>query len=197
MKYVMWHKTGTFSNMRDKRAKNHFDLTQSCTKCTEQQTLFGFVMIPSCHQLAYACWDDSLRTDRVRVHLCEHWLLNMKSPWWVMLIWCVFLTRRSRARNYDAELLRCRPEATLVEFGDYHPLKPIMVCRKPAHTTAALGVKTAQCVHSLSVCIMFWFSPKRHSPLCSGDGHKNPPWGSQRQHLLIFLLLVVCSNRSS
>lgn len=68
-----------------------------------------------------------------------------------MLIWCVFLTRRSRARNYDAELLKCRPEATLVEFGDYHPLKPIMVCSKPAHITAALGVKTAQCVHSLSV----------------------------------------------
>lgn len=36
-------------------------------------------------------------------------------------------TRRSRARSYDAELCRCRPEATLVEFGDYHPLKPIMV----------------------------------------------------------------------
>ncbi|XP_075890852.1 VPS35 endosomal protein-sorting factor-like isoform X1 [Nelusetta ayraudi] len=34
---------------------------------------------------------------------------------------------RSRGRNYDAELRRCRPEATLVEFGEYHPLKPIMV----------------------------------------------------------------------
>ncbi|KAE8284508.1 hypothetical protein D5F01_LYC17841 [Larimichthys crocea] len=34
---------------------------------------------------------------------------------------------RSRGRNYDAELQRCRPEAALVEFGDYHPLKPIMV----------------------------------------------------------------------
>ncbi|XP_070708223.1 VPS35 endosomal protein-sorting factor-like [Pempheris klunzingeri] len=34
---------------------------------------------------------------------------------------------RSRGRNYDAELQRCRPEAAPVEFGDYHPLKPIMV----------------------------------------------------------------------
>ncbi|XP_013882960.1 VPS35 endosomal protein-sorting factor-like isoform X2 [Austrofundulus limnaeus] len=34
---------------------------------------------------------------------------------------------RSRGRDYDAELQRCRPEATPVEFGDYHPLKPIMV----------------------------------------------------------------------
>uniref|UniRef100_A0A3Q3KWI5 VPS35 endosomal protein-sorting factor-like n=1 Tax=Labrus bergylta TaxID=56723 RepID=A0A3Q3KWI5_9LABR len=30
-------------------------------------------------------------------------------------------------RNYEAELQRCRPEGALVEFGDYHPLKPIMV----------------------------------------------------------------------
>uniref|UniRef100_A0A671TX19 VPS35 endosomal protein-sorting factor-like n=1 Tax=Sparus aurata TaxID=8175 RepID=A0A671TX19_SPAAU len=34
---------------------------------------------------------------------------------------------RSRGRNYDTELQRCRPEAAPVEFGDYHPLKPIMV----------------------------------------------------------------------
>lgn len=34
---------------------------------------------------------------------------------------------RSRGRDYDAELRRCRPEATLVEFGEYHPLKAIMV----------------------------------------------------------------------
>ncbi|XP_051795896.1 VPS35 endosomal protein-sorting factor-like isoform X2 [Acanthochromis polyacanthus] len=34
---------------------------------------------------------------------------------------------RSRGRNYDAELQKYRPEAALVEFGDYHPLKPIMV----------------------------------------------------------------------
>lgn len=34
---------------------------------------------------------------------------------------------RSRGRNYEAELQRCHPEASPIEFGDYHPLKPIMV----------------------------------------------------------------------
>ncbi|XP_028263709.1 VPS35 endosomal protein-sorting factor-like isoform X2 [Parambassis ranga] len=34
---------------------------------------------------------------------------------------------RSRGRSYDAELQRCRTEAAAIEFGDYHPLKPIMV----------------------------------------------------------------------
>ncbi|XP_047233035.1 VPS35 endosomal protein-sorting factor-like isoform X2 [Girardinichthys multiradiatus] len=34
---------------------------------------------------------------------------------------------RSRGRNYEAELQRCHHEAVPVEFGDYHPLKPIMV----------------------------------------------------------------------
>uniref|UniRef100_A0A674MAA4 VPS35 endosomal protein-sorting factor-like n=1 Tax=Takifugu rubripes TaxID=31033 RepID=A0A674MAA4_TAKRU len=37
------------------------------------------------------------------------------------------LTRRSRGRNYEAELQKFRPEPFLVEFGEYHPLKPIMV----------------------------------------------------------------------
>uniref|UniRef100_A0AAX7VII2 VPS35 endosomal protein-sorting factor-like n=1 Tax=Astatotilapia calliptera TaxID=8154 RepID=A0AAX7VII2_ASTCA len=36
-------------------------------------------------------------------------------------------TERSHGRNYDTELQRCRLEAALVDFGDYHPLKPIMV----------------------------------------------------------------------
>uniref|UniRef100_A0A3P9KGR6 VPS35 endosomal protein-sorting factor-like n=1 Tax=Oryzias latipes TaxID=8090 RepID=A0A3P9KGR6_ORYLA len=34
---------------------------------------------------------------------------------------------RSRGRNYEAELQGCRPEGAPIEFGDYHPLKPIMV----------------------------------------------------------------------
>ncbi|XP_038125096.1 VPS35 endosomal protein-sorting factor-like isoform X2 [Cyprinodon tularosa] len=34
---------------------------------------------------------------------------------------------RSRGRNYEAELQRCHAEGIPVEFGDYHPLKPIMV----------------------------------------------------------------------
>lgn len=34
---------------------------------------------------------------------------------------------RPRCRNYESELQRCRPEALPVEFGDYHPLKNILV----------------------------------------------------------------------
>ncbi|KAM9717032.1 VPS35 endosomal protein-sorting factor-like isoform 1-T2 [Menidia menidia] len=34
---------------------------------------------------------------------------------------------RSRGRNYEAELQRCCPEVAPIDFGEYHPLKPIMV----------------------------------------------------------------------
>nr|XP_023414572.1 UPF0505 protein C16orf62 homolog isoform X2 [Loxodonta africana] len=37
------------------------------------------------------------------------------------------LDRHSRNRNYKAEFASCRLEAVLLEFGDYHPLKPITV----------------------------------------------------------------------
>uniref|UniRef100_A0A672Z2U5 VPS35 endosomal protein-sorting factor-like n=1 Tax=Sphaeramia orbicularis TaxID=375764 RepID=A0A672Z2U5_9TELE len=43
----------------------------------------------------------------------------------VFSVFCV--TRRSRWRKYDVELQRCHAESLPVEFGDYHPLKPIMV----------------------------------------------------------------------
>lgn len=188
--------------MKGQRTKNHFHLTWCCKKCTEQQkSVFGFVMTPSCHQLAYVCWDDSLRTDGVTCILPVRTLVtNHENSWMsnVDLV-CVFSTRRSRARNYDAELRRCRPEPTLVEFGDYHPLKAIMVGITPAQLTFPCSLVCRNCSVCivLSVCIMFWFPPKRRSPLRSGDGHKNTPWGSQRQHLLIFLLLVVCSDGPS
>lgn len=35
--------------------------------------------------------------------------------------------RHARIRNYERELEPCRLEAVSVEFGDFHPLKPIMV----------------------------------------------------------------------
>uniref|UniRef100_A0A672Z2W4 VPS35 endosomal protein-sorting factor-like n=1 Tax=Sphaeramia orbicularis TaxID=375764 RepID=A0A672Z2W4_9TELE len=37
------------------------------------------------------------------------------------------ICKRSRWRKYDVELQRCHAESLPVEFGDYHPLKPIMV----------------------------------------------------------------------
>nr|XP_046233365.1 VPS35 endosomal protein-sorting factor-like isoform X2 [Scatophagus argus] len=46
---------------------------------------------------------------------------------------------RSRGRNYEAELQRCRPEAALVDFGEYHPLKPIMVTDTKSRRGARKG----------------------------------------------------------
>lgn len=41
---------------------------------------------------------------------------------------CILLSaRHSRSRNYKAEFASCRLEAVPLEFGDYHPLKPITV----------------------------------------------------------------------
>lgn len=90
--------------------------------------------------------------------------------------------RRSRGRNYEAELQRCHPEALPVEFGDYHPLKPIMVSPASCYP-ASNSVKPADPIHKMT-------------PLCfpPGHGHKDPPWSSQRQHLLIFLLLVLSTR---
>uniref|UniRef100_A0A8C4NRH1 VPS35 endosomal protein-sorting factor-like n=1 Tax=Dicentrarchus labrax TaxID=13489 RepID=A0A8C4NRH1_DICLA len=45
----------------------------------------------------------------------------------------------SNWRNYEAELQRCRPEAAPVEFGDYHPLKPIMVTDTKSRRGARKG----------------------------------------------------------
>uniref|UniRef100_A0A8C5N900 VPS35 endosomal protein-sorting factor-like n=1 Tax=Gouania willdenowi TaxID=441366 RepID=A0A8C5N900_GOUWI len=46
---------------------------------------------------------------------------------------------RSRGRNYDAELQRCRSEAFLVDFGDYHPLKPLIVTDTKSRRGARKG----------------------------------------------------------
>uniref|UniRef100_A0A7N6FMB8 VPS35 endosomal protein-sorting factor-like n=1 Tax=Anabas testudineus TaxID=64144 RepID=A0A7N6FMB8_ANATE len=51
--------------------------------------------------------------------------LSTRNSSWEMKFY--FSVARSRGRYYEGELQRCRPEAAPVEFGDYHPLKPIMV----------------------------------------------------------------------
>lgn len=71
---------------------------------------------------------------------------------------CLFCPRRrSRGRNYEAELQRCRPEAAPVEFGEYHPLKPIMVehqllllscCSASSSQTPLLSAMHSQTCHS-------------------------------------------------
>ncbi|XP_044035471.1 VPS35 endosomal protein-sorting factor-like [Siniperca chuatsi] len=57
---------------------------------------------------------------------------------------------RSCGRNYEAELQRCRPEAAAVEFGDYHPLKPIMVTDTKTHRGARKGSTSSSCSSSSS-----------------------------------------------
>uniref|UniRef100_A0A8C3B030 VPS35 endosomal protein-sorting factor-like n=1 Tax=Cyclopterus lumpus TaxID=8103 RepID=A0A8C3B030_CYCLU len=52
---------------------------------------------------------------------------------------------------YDTELQRCRPEAALVEFGDYHPLKPIMVTDTKTRHGARKGSTSSSSSSSSSV----------------------------------------------
>lgn len=59
------------------------------------------------------------------IHLRGGTTMSTDVSWSQSAVFCV--SRRSRGRNYEAELQKCRPEAILVEFGEYHPLKPIMV----------------------------------------------------------------------
>uniref|UniRef100_A0A665UVT5 VPS35 endosomal protein-sorting factor-like n=1 Tax=Echeneis naucrates TaxID=173247 RepID=A0A665UVT5_ECHNA len=58
---------------------------------------------------------------------------------------------RSRGRNYEAELQRCRPEGAPVEFGDYHPLKPIMVTDTKTRRGARKGSTSSSSSSSSSV----------------------------------------------
>ncbi|XP_037610295.1 VPS35 endosomal protein sorting factor-like isoform X1 [Sebastes umbrosus] len=58
---------------------------------------------------------------------------------------------RSSGRNYEAELQRRRPEASLVEFGDYHPLKPIMVTDTKTRRGARKGSTSSSSSSSSSV----------------------------------------------
>ncbi|CAL1604893.1 unnamed protein product [Knipowitschia caucasica] len=58
---------------------------------------------------------------------------------------------RSRWRKYEAELLRCRPEAQPVEFGDYHPLKPILVTDSKTRRGVRKGSTSSSSSSSSSV----------------------------------------------
>uniref|UniRef100_A0A8C9D879 VPS35 endosomal protein-sorting factor-like n=1 Tax=Panthera leo TaxID=9689 RepID=A0A8C9D879_PANLE len=45
----------------------------------------------------------------------------------------------SRGRNYKAEFASCRLEAVPLEFGDYHPLKPITVTESKTKKVSRKG----------------------------------------------------------
>lgn len=126
---------------------------------------------------------------------------SVEVSWTQSSVFCV--TRRSRGRNYEAELQKCRPEAILVEFGEYHPLKPIMVLYLPLSWSSDLIVNipivlsthafspraTLQMgLHPLNVWSLFLLS--------LGDWYKNPPRGPQRKYIF-FLFLILCAHRST
>ncbi|XP_028990789.1 VPS35 endosomal protein-sorting factor-like isoform X2 [Betta splendens] len=58
---------------------------------------------------------------------------------------------RPRGRRYEAELQRCRPEVAVVDFGDYHPLKPIMVTDTKTRRGARKGSTSSSSSSSSSV----------------------------------------------
>ncbi|XP_039111823.1 VPS35 endosomal protein-sorting factor-like isoform X4 [Hyaena hyaena] len=49
------------------------------------------------------------------------------------------LRKHSRGRNYKAEFASCRLEAVPLEFGDYHPLKPITVTESKTKKVSRKG----------------------------------------------------------
>lgn len=81
---------------------------------------------------------------------------SVNVSWTQSALFCV--TRRSRGRNYEAELQKCRPEAILVEFGEYHPLKPIMVlCLSLSwFSHLIVNIPIVQLVHSHLMQLCRW-----------------------------------------
>ncbi|KAJ8246244.1 hypothetical protein GJAV_G00265420 [Gymnothorax javanicus] len=57
----------------------------------------------------------------------------------------------SRVRNYEAELQGCRLESVPVEFGDYHPLKPITVTESKSRRGGRKGSTSSSSSSSSSV----------------------------------------------
>uniref|UniRef100_A0A674PEU3 VPS35 endosomal protein-sorting factor-like n=1 Tax=Takifugu rubripes TaxID=31033 RepID=A0A674PEU3_TAKRU len=110
---------------------------------------------------------------------------------------------RSRGRNYEAELQKFRPEPFLVEFGEYHPLKPIMVTDTKTRRGARKG-STSSSSSSSSVptdplssmldgtdpLSMFAAASASEAPRIKRDKEEDPlgpdfePWSSKRGEIL-------------
>uniref|UniRef100_A0A3B4TWB0 VPS35 endosomal protein-sorting factor-like n=1 Tax=Seriola dumerili TaxID=41447 RepID=A0A3B4TWB0_SERDU len=82
---------------------------------------------------------------------CSETCVSSHADWKGVCLSVCCVTRRSRGRNYDTELQRCRPEAAPVEFGDYHPLKPIMVTDTKTRRGARKGSTSSSSSSSSSV----------------------------------------------
>ncbi|XP_005861561.1 PREDICTED: UPF0505 protein C16orf62 homolog [Myotis brandtii] len=65
--------------------------------------------------------------------------------------WVLLFTRHSRNRNYKAEFATCRLETVPLEFGDYHPLKPITVTESKTKKVSRKGSTSSTSSSSSSV----------------------------------------------
>ncbi|EPQ04776.1 UPF0505 protein like protein, partial [Myotis brandtii] len=63
----------------------------------------------------------------------------------------LLFTRHSRNRNYKAEFATCRLETVPLEFGDYHPLKPITVTESKTKKVSRKGSTSSTSSSSSSV----------------------------------------------
>uniref|UniRef100_A0A3B3TKX0 VPS35 endosomal protein-sorting factor-like n=1 Tax=Poecilia latipinna TaxID=48699 RepID=A0A3B3TKX0_9TELE len=108
---------------------------------------------------------------------------------------------RSRGRNYEAELQRCHPEGLPVEFGDYHPLKPIMVTDTKTRRGARKGSTSSSSSSSSSAPVdplssmldgtdpLSMFAATETSAAAEGTGNSAlgadfEPWSTKRGEIL-------------
>uniref|UniRef100_W5LH78 VPS35 endosomal protein-sorting factor-like n=1 Tax=Astyanax mexicanus TaxID=7994 RepID=W5LH78_ASTMX len=66
---------------------------------------------------------------------------------------CIAVKWHARVRKYGAELQRCQLEATPVEQGDYHPLKPIIVTDSRSRRGGRKGSTSSSSSSSSSVAM--------------------------------------------
>uniref|UniRef100_A0A8B9KMN0 VPS35 endosomal protein-sorting factor-like n=1 Tax=Astyanax mexicanus TaxID=7994 RepID=A0A8B9KMN0_ASTMX len=82
--------------------------------------------------------------------LNNQWMINQHFT--VSFILFMFF-RHARVRKYGAELQRCQLEATPVEQGDYHPLKPIIVTDSRSRRGGRKGSTSSSSSSSSSVAM--------------------------------------------
>uniref|UniRef100_A0A3B3ZWE1 VPS35 endosomal protein-sorting factor-like n=1 Tax=Periophthalmus magnuspinnatus TaxID=409849 RepID=A0A3B3ZWE1_9GOBI len=104
--------------------------------------------------------------------------------------------RRSRWRKYETELQRCRPEALPIEFGDYHPLKPILVTDTKTRRGVRKGSTSSSSSSSSSVPPdplssmldgtdpLSMFASETSTVPRSVVGHDFEPWSAKRGEIL-------------
>uniref|UniRef100_A0A8C0L8P4 VPS35 endosomal protein-sorting factor-like n=1 Tax=Canis lupus dingo TaxID=286419 RepID=A0A8C0L8P4_CANLU len=108
----------------------------------------------------------------------------------------LLFARHSRSRNYKAEFASCRLEAVPLEFGDYHPLKPITVTEsktkkvsRKGSTSSTSSSSSSSVVDPLSSVLdgtdpLSMFAATAETCLNSIVGSDFEPWASKRGEIL-------------